>query len=150
MTSGNDVSLHILMCLNIFMVQGGYKAFLRGCTGIKHQPALFLKHFNKAHICLLTAGVPYNPLSSCHTTHQRVRVCVLWVNLHDWGQDYWMFTVWSDRVTSYPHHRAAVSVWQISRAELILILIWSCFPPCWSAIKGSIVLITEDCAHLAP
>lgn len=53
MTLVNDVFLTILMCLNIFMVQGGYKAFLRGCTGIKSQPALCLKHFNKVHICLL-------------------------------------------------------------------------------------------------
>lgn len=63
MASGNDVSLHMLMCLDIYMVQGGYKTSLSGCSGIKSQPVLCLKHFNKVHICLFLRASQL----ACHT-----------------------------------------------------------------------------------
>lgn len=57
----------------------------------------------------------------------------------------------SSEVTELPHHHAAVSVWQISHAELNPDPNMELFSSVLiRGMKGSIVLITQDCAHLAP
>lgn len=140
MASGN-VFLHMLMRLDIYMVQGGYKTSLRGCSGIKSQPALCLKSFNKVNSWASQLACHTNPLSS-RGTNIHIHVCpelgvsmpvrattecslsevaeaplhrTLAAELQCWADNPFQLQCWVDKP------------WQ----HTILILLWSHFPQCW-------------------
>lgn len=154
--AGNSVSLHMLMCLDIYMVRGSYKTSLSGCSGIKSQPALCLKRFNKVHICLLLRASQL----ACHTNppliswHEHIQTHGhrAYIQSMDVARPRErLLNVYRQNRRS---HRSIVPsppsccVWQISHAEhnpgpnmepFFLSV----------GIKGSIVLISEGFAHLA-